>query len=203
MDKKAHWENVFGTKAETEVSWYQKKPETSIDFLEKLNISKSSKIIDVGGGDSYFIDYLVSNGFTDITLMDISAKAIERIKSRLGDKAKDVKFIISDVMDFIPEDKYDFWHDRASFHFLTDENQIVNYASIASQSISEEGKMVIGTFSESGPKKCSGLEITQYNKEKMYAVFEKNFELIECFHQDHLTPFDTTQNFIFCSFNKK
>jgi 2-polyprenyl-3-methyl-5-hydroxy-6-metoxy-1,4-benzoquinol methylase len=202
-DKKTHWENVFESKAETEVSWYQKKPQTSIDFVAKFNLPKEAKIIDIGGGDSYFIDALLELGYTDLTLLDISAKAIEKLKNRLGEKSKNVTFIVSDVIDFEANGKFDFWHDRASFHFLTEENQIDNYAEIVSKSIKKEAKMVIVTFSEKGPKKCSGLDITQYNEEKMKVVFQENFQLIDCFTQDHKTPFDTIQNFIFCSFNRK
>jgi ubiquinone/menaquinone biosynthesis C-methylase UbiE len=202
-NKKAHWENVFATKHETEVSWYQENPKTSLEFIAKLNIPKSAKVIDIGGGDSYFIDALLEQGFTNLTLLDISAQAIERIKIRLGKKAETVTFIVSDILEFNPSESYDYWHDRASFHFLIAQNQIDNYVKLVARSITKNGKMVIGTFSENGPKKCSGLEITQYNQEKMKAVFDINFELIESFTEDHKTPFDTIQNFVFCSFKKK
>ncbi len=201
--KKEHWENVFATKQENEVSWFQKLPQTSLDFISKLNISKQSKIIDIGGGDSYLIDELLEQGFENVTLLDISSKAIERIKTRLGTKADKVTFIVADILDFMPTESYDFWHDRASFHFLTEQNQIEKYASLVSKAIAKNGKMVIGTFSENGPKKCSGLDITQYSESKIKAVFESEFQLIECITEDHQTPFDTFQNFIFCSFKKK
>ena len=201
--KKEHWENVFATKQENEVSWFQKLPQTSLDFISKLNISKQSKIIDIGGGDSYLIDALLEQGFENVTLLDISSKAIERIKTRLGTKADKVTFIVADILDFMPTESYDFWHDRASFHFLTEQNQIEKYASLVSKAIAKNGKMVIGTFSENGPKKCSGLDITQYSESKIKAVFESEFQLIECITEDHQTPFDTFQNFIFCSFKKK
>lgn len=201
--KKEHWENVFATKQENEVSWFQKLPQTSLDFISKLNISKQSKIIDIGGGDSYLIDALLEQGFENVTLLDISSKAIERIKTRLGTKADNVTFIVSDILDFKPTDSYDFWHDRASFHFLTEQHQIEKYASLVSNAIAKNGKMVIGTFSEKGPKKCSGLDITQYSESKIKAVFESEFQLIECITEDHQTPFDTIQNFIFCSFIKR
>lgn len=203
MSQKEHWENVFAIKQETEVSWYQKLPKTSLDFISKLNISKDSKIIDIGGGDSYLVDALLEQGFTNITVLDISAKAIERLKNRLGALANKVTFIVSDILDFNPSETYDFWHDRASFHFQTDANQIKKYAIIVSKAIAKNGQMVIGTFSENGPKKCSGLDISQYNEVTMNAVFEDNFELLNSFTEDHSTPFDTIQNFIFCSFKKK
>ncbi len=203
ISKKEHWENVFATKQENEVSWFQKLPQTSLDFISKLNISKQSKIIDIGGGDSYLIDALLEQGFENVTLLDISSKAIERIKTRLGKKADKVTFIVADILDFRPTESYDFWHDRASFHFLTEQNHIEKYASLVSKAIAENGKMVIGTFSEDGPKKCSGLDITQYSESKIKAVFNSEFQLIECITENHQTPFDTIQNFIFCSFIKR
>ena len=203
MSKKEHWENVFATKQETEVSWFQKLPQTSLDFIESIGVTKDAKIIDIGGGDSYLIDSLLKIGYTNLTLLDISSNAIERIKKRLGDEAEKVTFIVSDILDFHPTETYDFWHDRASFHFLTEQNQIKNYAALVSKAIAKDGKMVIGTFSENGPKKCSGLDITQYNEATMKAIFYSDFEVIDCFTEDHNTPFDTVQNFIFCSFKKK
>ena len=196
-NKKSHWENVFATKTKTEVSWFQENPETSVNFIKEFNLPKDSKIIDIGGGDSYFIDALLDLGFTNLFLLDISAKAIERIKDRLGEKSKNVTFIVSDILDFEPEITFDFWHDRASFHFLTQINQIQKYAAIVSKSIVKNGKMIMGTFSENGPKKCSGLDITQYSETKMSAIFENDFDKINCFTEDHKTPFDTIQNFIF------
>lgn len=203
MERKAHWENVFSIKQEKEVSWYQESPKASIDFVNNLNIAKDAKIIDIGGGDSYLIDALLELGYSNLYLLDISAKAIERVKNRLGVKAANVTFIVSDVLDFKPETTFDFWHDRASFHFLTTESQINHYAELVDSAVANQGKLVIGTFSENGPKKCSGLEITQYNAAKLNAVFATNFDLIESFTEDHKTPFDTLQNFIFCSFKKK
>lgn len=201
--KKEHWENVFSTKQETEVSWYQKQPKTSVDLIEKLNLSKEAKIIDVGGGDSYLIDNLLELGYTNLHLLDISSKAIERIKNRLGVKSENVTFIVSDILDFKPEIKFDVWHDRASFHFLTEENDIQKYSNLVANSITSNGNLIIGTFSENGPLKCSGLPISQYNELKMKAVFENDFDLIESFTEDHQTPFDTTQNFIFGTFKKR
>jgi 2-polyprenyl-3-methyl-5-hydroxy-6-metoxy-1,4-benzoquinol methylase len=203
MEKKEHWEAVFAVKKETEVSWYQEYPQTSVRFVKELNLPLNAKIIDIGGGDSYFIDALLDLGYTNLTLLDISEKAIERIKTRLGTKAEKVHFIVSDVLDFNTTETYDFWHDRASFHFLTESNQIKKYAELVSKAVTSQGTMVIGTFSEKAPKKCSGLDITQYNEDKMKVVFNENFEAISCFTEDHKTPFDTIQNFIFCKFLKK
>lgn len=202
LDKKVHWENVFATNKETEVSWYQQKPETSINFFTENNIPKDAKIIDIGGGDSYLIDNLLELGYTNLFLLDISANAIERIKNRLGVRSEKVTFIVSDILDFQPKTTFDVWHDRASFHFLTTEKEIEMYKSLVSNSISENGFMFLGTFSENGPLKCSGLEITQYSESKCELTFSDNFKKTVCFTENHQTPFDTTQNFIFCTFKR-
>lgn len=201
--RKEHWENVFSTKQETEVSWYEESPKTSLDFIHKLNIDKDAKIIDIGGGDSYLIDALLELGYTNLYLLDISSKAIERIKNRLGVKAAKVTFIVSDILEFKPDTEFDFWHDRASFHFLIDREEISKYAALASSAIAKDGTLVIGTFSDNGPKKCSGLDIMQYNSESLRLVFERVFELTGCFTEDHQTPFNTFQNFLFCIFKRK
>jgi 2-polyprenyl-3-methyl-5-hydroxy-6-metoxy-1,4-benzoquinol methylase len=201
-DKKEHWEKVFATKQETEVSWYQQKPETSINFFIENSIPRDAKIIDIGGGDSYLIDNLLEMGYTNLFLLDISANAIERIKNRLGVKAEKVTFIVSDVIDFQPESTFDVWHDRASFHFLTSKNDITMYQNLVSNAIHANGYLFIGTFSENGPLKCSGLEITQYSEAKFEAIFGSDFNKINYFSENHQTPFDTKQNFIFCEYKK-
>lgn len=203
LDKKAHWDNVFATKQETEVSWFEQKPETSLNFFIENNISKDAKIIDIGGGDSYLIDSLLDLGYTNLFLLDISENAINKIKNRLGAKSEKVTFIVSDILDFHPTTTYDVWHDRASFHFLTSVNEIATYKKLVSNAISENGFLFLGTFSENGPLKCSGLEITQYSEEKLERIFSANFSRMNCFTVNHPTPFDTIQNFIFCTYKKE
>ena len=202
-NKEAHWQTVFATKAETDVSWYQQKPETSIQLIQACKLAKNAKIIDVGGGDSYLIDSLLELDYTNLFLLDISENAIERAKKQLGEKAANVTFIVSDSLEFVSEEKFDVWHDRASFHFLTDEKEIMKYKSNVVASLNPKGHYILGTFSEDGPKKCSGLDITQYSVEKLEAIFDGDFELENCFTEDHLTPFDTTQNFIFAHYIKR
>jgi len=203
MSKKEHWENVFATKQETEVSWYQQNPETSLDFFEEHSIPKDAKIIDIGGGDSYLIDNLLNMGYANLYLLDISENAIKRIKKRLGEKANQVTFIVSDILDFKPEIKFDVWHDRASFHFLTSPEDIATYSDIVTHALNDNGYLFLGTFSENGPLKCSGLEISQYSEEKFKTIFASDFDLQQSFTQDHQTPFNTVQNFIFCTLKKK
>ncbi len=200
---KEHWENVFTTKAEDEVSWFQPYPKTSMEFVELFNFPLDANIIDIGGGDSHFVDALLDKGYKNIYVLDISANAIERAKQRLEVKADKVQWIVSDITDFEPPVQFDFWHDRAAFHFLTTEEKIYKYVSIAEDAIKKNGYIILGTFSENGPAKCSGLEIKQYSEASMSARFEIAFDRIKCVQEDHKTPFNTIQNFLFCSFSKK
>ena len=202
LDRKKHWENIYSTKELKDVSWYQPTPTTSLDFLKQFDIAKIAKIIDVGGGDSFLVDHLLNMGYSDVTVLDISKAVLDRAKQRLGDKATKVKWIVADAATFKPTEQYDFWHDRAAFHFLTQEQEINNYVDTISQSIKSTGVLVIGTFSEQGPKKCSGIEIKQYSEITMTERLQKFFEKVKCVTVDHRTPFDTIQNFIFCSFKK-
>jgi 2-polyprenyl-3-methyl-5-hydroxy-6-metoxy-1,4-benzoquinol methylase len=202
FDRKKHWENIYQTKELKDVSWFQPTPETSLDFFKQFNVPTTAKVIDIGGGDSFLVDHLLDKGYQNITVLDISAAAIDKAKLRLGDKAKNVTWIVADAATFKPTEKYDFWHDRAAFHFLTDEHEISHYLETAQQSINPTGVMVIGTFSEQGPKKCSGIEIKQYSETTMTDRLKTFFEKIKCITVDHKTPFDTIQNFVFCSFRK-
>jgi ubiquinone/menaquinone biosynthesis C-methylase UbiE len=201
-DRKKHWENIYQTKELKDLSWYQPSPTTSLDFLKQFNISKTAKIIDIGGGDSLLVDNLLDLGYTDITVLDISDAALDRSKKRLGDRSSKIKWIIADAATFKPAEKYDFWHDRATFHFLTKEQEIENYIDTVHRSINPTGILVIGTFSEQGPKKCSGIEITQYSETTMTKRLINFFEKIKCITIDHKTPSGMIQNFIFCSFRK-
>jgi 2-polyprenyl-3-methyl-5-hydroxy-6-metoxy-1,4-benzoquinol methylase len=203
LNRKEHWENIYTTKKPTDVSWFQVYPKSSMEFISLLNLPIDSSIIDIGGGDSNFVDSLLDKGYRDITVLDISAKAIERAKARLGEKASLVNWIVSDVTEFNPDRQYNFWHDRAAFHFLTTEEQSDKYVKIARKGIQGNGYLILGTFSETGPLKCSGLEIKQYSESSMSAKFEKDFKRIKCIKEDHQTPFNTIQNFLFCSFQKR
>ncbi len=202
FDRKKHWENIYLTKELKDVSWFQPTPETSLDFFKQFNVPTNAKVIDIGGGDSLLVDHLLDLGYKDISVLDISAAAIARAKQRLGDKAKNVKWIVADAATFKPTEKYDFWHDRAAFHFLTEEQEISNYLKTAEQSIHPTGVLVIGTFSEQGPNKCSGIDIKQYSETTMTDRLKKFFEKIKCITVDHKTPLDSIQNFVFCSFRK-
>lgn len=200
-NNKAHWEDVYTNKTPDQVSWTQSVPQTSLDFINGFELSKSSSIIDVGGGDSRLVDYLLMEGYQDLTVLDISAAAIEKAKTRLGSQSRLVTWVVADVTRFKTDKHYDLWHDRATFHFMTNESQIAAYLKIAGRAISNY--MVVGTFSENGPAQCSGLPVRQYTEAQLQGQLNEDFTKVRCIHEDHLTPFQSKQNFLFCSFKKK
>lgn len=202
FDRKKHWENIYQTKEINEVSWFQPTPKTSLGLIQKADILKNAKIIDVGGGDSFLVDHLLDLGYQDITILDISKSAIDRAKKRLGEKAKLVKWIVTDVTEFVPSEKYDCWHDRAAFHFLTEESDIEQYVNSVGKGINEHGNLIIGTFSDKGPEKCSGIPIKKYTENTLEQLFSSNFKKTECKETEHITPFNTVQSFVFCRFRK-
>jgi hypothetical protein len=194
------WDKVYTVKKPNEVSWTQEIPKTSLDFIHSFNLRKTAKIIDVGGGDSKLVDYLLDEGFENITVLDVSAKALEKAKKRLSHKAEKINWIVKDITEFQPDTTFDVWHDRATFHFLITSEQIAKYMETARNAVS--GFLTIGTFSDNGPEKCSGLPIKQYSEEKLTAELQNGFDKIRCITEDHITPFDTKQNFLFCSFKR-
>ena len=200
MSKRSHWETVYSNKQPHEVSWTQEVPGTSLSFLHRLPVDKNAAIIDVGGGDSRLVDYLLQEGYTNVTVLDISQAALQKAQDRLGEKAGLVKWVVSDVLSFNPVQQYDVWHDRATFHFLTTPGEIDQYLSIARKAI--KGYFIIGTFSTNGPEKCSGLQVKQYSEAQLQEQLKAGFEKIRCITEDHITPFNTKQNFLFCSFRK-
>lgn len=198
--RKEHWEKVCATKQPDEVSWTQALPKTSLDFIHSFNLPKNASIIDIGGGDSQLVDYLLDEGFDNVSVLDISQNAIDRAKQRLGNKAAKVNWIVSDVTEFHPSTTYDCWHDRATFHFLTTTTDINTYLTTARQAV--KGFMAIGTFNDKGPNKCSMLDVHQYTEEELQQQLTVGFEKLKCITEDHTTPFNTTQNFLFCSFKR-
>lgn len=202
MNLKQHWENVFTSKQVNEVSWYQATPQDSIDFIQQLGLPKTASIIDIGGGDSLLVDHLLNMGYTNITVLDISQAAIDKVKNRLDKRATDVTWIVSNILDFKTDMQYDCWHDRAAFHFLTTIEEAEKYISIAQKHIKPSGKLIIGTFSTNGPEKCSGLPVKQYDEDLLSSTLQKWFKKIKCITTNHITPFKTVQNFLFCSFQK-
>ncbi|MBN8569280.1 MAG: class I SAM-dependent methyltransferase [Ignavibacteria bacterium] len=198
---KKYWDSIYTTKSSNQVSWTQEIPKTSLDFIHSFKLKKDARIIDVGGGDSKFVDFLIEEGFENVTVLDISSAALEKAKQRLGEKAKKVNWIVSDVTEFQPDTTFDVWHDRATFHFLTLDNQIVKYLNTLRKAVL--GYLIVGTFSEDGPEKCSGLNIKQYSEKTLTNELQNGFEKIRCLTEDHTTPFGSMQNFLFCSFKRQ
>src|SRR3989339_310134 len=201
---KQHWERIYQMKdAVHEVSWYQDIPKTSVDFILSTGVDKNVSIIDIGGGDSMFADKLLDLGFKNIFVLDISAEALQKAKTRLREKAKLITWIETDILEFDTEFRFDIWHDRAAFHFLTKEENIANYVEIAGKFIKPSGYLIIATFSVNGPKKCSGLDIKQYSEDSIKKTFQNNFSHIRSFEEIHTTPFNTKQRFLFNLFKRK
>ena len=200
MDNKKHWENIYQKKEIDGVSWYQKVPVESLQLIKKYSISNSDKIIDIGCGKSFLADNLLALNYTDISLVDISSNALKEVKDRLQNKS--LNFIETDILNFNSNDKYDIWHDRAVFHFITNPEGIEKYISLCNKYINNQGILIIGTFAEDGPLKCSGLEIKRYSVDQISGLFKETFELVESFKMLHKTPFDTEQSFSFCVLRK-
>lgn len=201
--KKPHWEEIYRTKDTTsEVSWYQDNPKTSIDLILSTGMDKNVSIIDIGGGDSKLVDQLLKLDFKNLFVLDISARALEKAKTRLADKAKIITWIETDVLEFKTNNHFDIWHDRATFHFLTKKRKIARYIGIAYKLIKPNGYLIVATFAINGPKKCSGLDITQYTGDSIKKTFKQGFKHINSFKEVHITPFNTKQNFIYNVFKK-
>tara|TARA_B100000003_G_scaffold72252_1_gene64839 strand:- start:884 stop:1498 length:615 start_codon:yes stop_codon:yes gene_type:complete len=200
MDNKKHWENIYQKKEIDGVSWYQKVPIESLQLIKKYSISNADKIIDIGCGKSFLADNLLELNYTDISLVDISSNALKEVKDRLQNKS--LNFIETDILNFNSNDKYDIWHDRAVFHFITNPEGIEKYISLCNKYINNQGILIIGTFAEDGPLKCSGLEIKRYSVDQISGLFKETFELVESFKMLHKTPFDTEQSFLFCVLRK-
>lgn len=199
---KRHWETIYQTKQSDEVSWTQAIPATSLAFIKQARLPKSARIIDIGGGDSTLVDFLLDEGYQRISVLDISEAALNRAKQRLGERADQVEWIVSDITAYAPVQPFDFWHDRAAFHFLTTVEQISRYLATARSGVTPNGYVTIGTFSENGPDKCSGLPVRRYDEETLTTELTRGFRKIRCVTEDHITPFQTSQNFLFCSFQR-
>ena len=200
MNHKKHWENIYQKKDIDGVSWYQKVPNESLQLIQKYSISNSDKIIDIGCGKSFLADNLSELSYTNISLVDISSNALKEVKKRLQNKS--INFIETDILNFNSHDKYDIWHDRAVFHFITNPEGIEKYISLCNKYINNHGILIIGAFAEDGPLKCSGLEIKRYSVDQISGLFKETFELVESFKMLHKTPFNTEQSFSFCVLRK-
>ncbi|MCK1497815.1 class I SAM-dependent methyltransferase [Bradyrhizobium sp. 188] len=203
LDRQAHWQSVYATKAEREVSWFQEDPAPSLDLITETGISTDDGIIDVGGGASRLVDALLKRGFTRVAILDISAKALEAAKLRLGGRGEAVAWLVADVTTWNPSDTYHVWHDRAAFHFLTDPADRDAYVARLKKAVRPGGNAIIATFAPDGPERCSGLPIVRYDPEALAATLGPTFELVGSRRHDHLTPGGNTQRFQFSRFLRR
>ena len=198
-ERRLHWENVYRKKRRDEVSWYREHLDTSLKFIINTGVSHDAAIIDVGGGNSTLVDDLLDAGFADVSVLDISSKAINDSRERLGPRADEVQWIVGDITAAdLPPERYDVWHDRAVFHFLTDVQDRRKYVAQAMKSIKTGGHIIVASFGFGGPEKCSGLEVVRYSPETMHSQFGKGFRMIENQAETHETPAGATQEFIYC-----
>jgi len=202
-ERKEHWEKVYRSKSLQEMGWYQQEPETSLQLIREAGVGPNARIIDVGGGDSLLVDRLLDLGYNKVTVLDISEEALARARRRLGDRAHLVNWICSDATSFRADAHYDLWHDRACFHFLTADMEVEAYLSTLRQGLGAGGWFILGGFSNTGPVKCSGLEVRRQGEEQLADLLQQDFSKKGCRHTRHITPSGSVQNYIFCSFLKK
>lgn len=194
-----HWDAVYAEKTADQVSWYRPHLERSLCFLDNAKIERTAAILDVGGGASTFVDDLVDRGFSNVTLLDLSQTALDLGATRLGDRASAVKWICADVTQAdLPDDAYDFWHDRAVFHFLTDPRDRSRYVATARKALRPGGHILIATFGPHGPEKCSGLEVMRYTPDTLHRAFGDDFTKIGDATEIHSTPWGAEQEFVYC-----
>ena len=200
--RKTHWENVYSTKGEKEVSWFQENPAPSLELIELAKPRRDAAIVDIGGGASHLVDHLVVLGFQNITVLDLSEAALAAAKARLGDKAAQVQWIAVDVTKWYPTQPFDIWHDRAAFHFLTAPDDRAAYVARLDKAIKPGGSVIIGTFALDGPEKCSGLPIHRYDAAGLGEALGSGFELAHTQRHEHVTPWEVIQRFQFSVFRR-
>jgi SAM-dependent methyltransferase len=194
-----HWEGVYGRKAPDQVSWYRPHLERSLELIDAAGLGRGAAIIDVGGGTSTLVDDLLARGFTNVTVLDVSPSAIEATRARLGARERLVQWITADVtrVSFEPE-AYDFWHDRAVFHFLHGEDERRRYVAAVRRAVKPGGHVLVATFGPEGPERCSGLDVVRYDSDALHAQFGGEFEKVRSTTELHHTPWGNEQQFIYC-----
>ncbi|MGE3643604.1 MAG: trans-aconitate 2-methyltransferase [Beijerinckiaceae bacterium] len=199
-ERQAHWENVYSTKGEAEVSWFQETPAPSLELLALVGATSDAAIIDIGGGASRLVDALLAEGFKDISVLDLSAEALNVARARLGDAGNRVKWIVADATEWEPPQLYDVWHDRAAFHFLNGEQQQLAYVERMNRSLRIGGHVIMGTFALDGPEKCSSLSVTRHSTESLSTLLGEGFALVDSRRHEHATPWGAMQRFQFSTF---
>lgn len=199
MNTDEHWDHIYATKAPDQVSWYCPHLNASLELVERASVSHRAAIIDVGGGESTFVDDLLTRGYEDISVLDISQTAIDASKRRLGKDAQRVEWITGDIREIeLPPSQFELWHDRAVFHFLTNASDREAYIRQVVHAVKRGGHVIIGTFGPEGPTRCSGLDVVRYDADSLYHEFGRRFRLLESTKQLHRTPIGTVQQFLYC-----
>jgi len=197
MNRQQHWNQVYQTKGMEDVSWHQRRPDLSLALIGDSGVSKHAGIIDVGGGASTLVDFLLDDGYTDLAVLDLSGEALALSRSRLGARAGTVQWFEADVTSFEPPRRFGLWHDRAVFHFLTDASDRRGYVAALRRALQPKGSVVISTFARDGPPKCSGLEVMRYDEQTLLAELGPEFQLQEVRRETHVTPWQSEQRFIY------
>jgi SAM-dependent methyltransferase len=200
--RQAHWENVYASKAENEVSWFQENPAPSLALIAEIGAAPSAAIVDIGGGASRLVDQLIDRGFHDVTVLDLSAAALEAAKARLGERAGRAQWLVADVTTWEPSRAYDIWHDRAALHFLTEASDRAAYIARLKQGLKIGGHAIIATFALDGPEKCSGLPVMRYDAARLEQTLGPEFKLLQSHGNDHATPWGSHQQFQFSLFQR-
>jgi 2-polyprenyl-3-methyl-5-hydroxy-6-metoxy-1,4-benzoquinol methylase len=199
QDPARHWQTVYETKAPDEVSWFQREPRLSLSLITRVAPSLHARIIDVGGGASTLVDGLVGAGYTNVTVLDLASAALQQARKRLGPDATRVTWSVSDVLNAtIAPASIDVWHDRAVFHFLTRAEDRSRYILQVQRSVRPGGHVLVATFAEDGPTRCSGLDVARYSPTQLHGVFGAGFVLETSVRENHTTPSGNQQGFIYC-----
>lgn len=202
VEKQAHWQNVYQTKGERDVSWFEESPTISLKLIRATGVGLDASIVDIGGGSSRLVDALVGEGFQSVTVLDLSEKALTTSRQRLGANAAQISWIVADVTTWQPTQTFDVWHDRAAFHFLTEPRDRMAYVTNVRQAVRPDGHVIIGTFALDGPERCSGLPVARHDAASIGKVLGQSFRLIETRRHDHETPSGAVQRFQFNRFQR-
>lgn len=200
--RQAHWEGVYTSKGEKEVSWYQDNPAPSLDLIALTGASRGTTIVDIGGGASRLVDRLLAQNFERVTVLDLSAAALDTAKARLGESAKKVRWEVADITQWNPPARYDLWHDRAALHFLNQPADQSAYAERVKRAVNPGGYVIIGTFAPDGPERCSGLPVVRHDAASLSQILGPDLELIDTRRHDHVTPWGSVQRFQFSTFRR-
>jgi SAM-dependent methyltransferase len=199
MSSRQHWERVYERKRPDQVSWYRPHLEQSLHFIDAARVGPDAAVIDVGGGASTLVDDLVARGYSNVTVLDLSPTAIAEAKARLGQQAARVRWLVADITQVeLPPSAYDFWHDRAVFHFLRDADERRRYVAAVRRSVKPGGHVLVATFGPQGPDRCSGLDVVRYGADELHAQFGGEFQKVGSATEVHTTPSGAEQQFVYC-----